>query len=227
MEGIIDLHNYIMFYLVVIFLFVLTILGFFVFEFLFEAQDTNQIKKRKRFLLLQKFNSWTLLEFFWTLFPSFILLLIAYPSYNLLFVLDESLNPIATLKVVGHQWYWSYDWTWQNKTFFQFEANYKDFELNNNNLNYYFLKNTNKPTLLGTDFPLFFPINQNVRILVTAEDVLHSWALPKLGIKLDCVPGRLNQVFIKINRLGHFYGQCSELCGVNHGLMPIEVFSFK
>jgi len=83
-----------------------------------------------------------------------------------------------------------------------------------------------RPTLLATDSSLFFPVNQKIRVLVTAEDVLHSWALPKLGIKIDCVPGRLNQVFVKINRLGHFYGQCSELCGVGHGQMPIEIYSF-
>jgi cytochrome c oxidase subunit 2 len=233
MEGIVDFHNYIMFYLVVIFLFVITILGLLVFEFVYFAQLPSEIKKRKRFLLLQKFNSWTLLEFFWTLFPVFILLFIAYPSYNLLFVLDESFEPIATLKVVGHQWYWSYDWTWGNTTYLEFDSNYQAYDepsfQNDKDLMGWnkSIKDQliNKPTLLGTDAPLFFPVNQKIRILVTAEDVLHSWALPKLGIKLDCVPGRLNQVFIKVNRLGRFYGQCSELCGVGHGQMPIEVFS--
>jgi len=124
MEGIIDFHNYIMFYLIVIFLFVVIFLGLLVLDFCFLAQDKLLFRKRKLyFLKWSKFNSWAILEFFWTLFPVFILLFIAYPSYTLLFVIDESLEPIATLKVVGHQWYWSYDWTWKNTTYLNFDSN--------------------------------------------------------------------------------------------------------
>jgi len=203
-------------------LFVLVLIAYLINDFFFLAQNKNLIKKRKSFLKVQKFNSWALLEFFWTVFPVFVLLFIAYPSYTLLFIIDESIEPLATLKVVGHQWYWSYDWTWKNTTYLNFDSN-----LNSETTKKISFGNKNKPTLFATDSSLFFPIKQKVRVLVTAEDVLHSWAIPKLGIKLDCVPGRLNQVFVKINRLGRFFGQCSELCGVGHAQMPIEIYSIN
>jgi len=133
--------------------------------------------------------------------------------------MDEVVIPSVTLKVVGHQWYWSYDWTFQNETFPEFDSfMLSESELLSLNFPFHYY-----PRLLETDNILVFPLNQVVRIIVTADDVLHSWAVPALGLKIDCVPGRLNQVHVKPIRIGFYYGQCSELCGVNHGQMPIQV----
>jgi cytochrome c oxidase subunit 2 len=130
--------------------------------------------------------------------------------------MDEAVDPLATLKVVGHQWYWSYQWTILDDNSFEEFDSYMvpTEELVRGQLR-----------LLTTDNPVYFPTDSNVRVLVTAEDVLHSWAVPAFGVKIDCVPGRLNQVNLNVYRLGVYYGQCSELCGVNHGFMPIEIIA--
>nr|UEP16621.1 cytochrome c oxidase subunit II [Megalotomus costalis] len=153
------------------------------------------------------------IEFFWTLMPAITLIFIALPSLHLLYLIDEVNNPMLTLKVIGHQWYWSYE--------------YSDF----NNVEFdSYMKPTNELKneefrLLEVDNRVILPFNTQIRVLVTAADVLHSWALPTLGIKIDAIPGRLNQGCFNINRPGIIFGQCSEICGANHSFMPIMIES--
>jgi len=162
-------------------------------------------------------------EVVWTVVPSIVLVLLAIPSLKLLYSLDFILydyEPIITIKVIGHQWFWSYEYT-----VFGFEdfgsscssSVFDSYMLSEDELGPGYLR------LLEVDNALIVPTNIYIRFLVTAVDVLHSWAVPSLGIKVDAVPGRLNQMFTFIKRPGEFYGQCSEICGVNHGFMPIKL----
>jgi len=164
-----------------------------------------------------KFNYDTFIEIIWTIIPSIILIFIAIPSFMLLYSIDEIFYPQITIKVIGHQWFWSYesfDLFEQNKqTIYQYDSYMTPIDdLTNGKLR-----------LLDVDLPLYLPIRTHIRVLITSSDVLHSWAVPSLGVKMDAVPGRLNQISIFIKRKGTFYGQCSEICGVNHGFMPIVV----
>nr|AWV84383.1 cytochrome oxidase subunit II [Platypedia putnami] len=154
-----------------------------------------------------------MIEFIWTLLPAMTLIFIALPSLRLLYLLDEVNNPLLTIKIVGHQWYWSYE--------------YSDF------LNIEF-DSYMKPTLdlnleefrlIDVDNRVILPFNTQIRLLITSFDVLHSWAMSSLGMKVDAVPGRLNQASILINRPGLIFGQCSEICGANHSFMPIVIES--
>lgn len=161
-------------------------------------------------------------EVVWTVLPAFILVLLAIPSLKLLYSLDFLIyeyEPIITIKVIGHQWYWSYEYlVFSEVNFFDFEqVNFDSYLVAEDELAPDGLR------LLEVDNPLVVPCNSYIRFLVTSVDVLHSWAVPSLGIKVDAVPGRLNQVFTFIKRPGDFYGQCSEICGVNHGFMPIRI----
>nr|YP_010923082.1 cytochrome c oxidase subunit II [Nysius inconspicuus]WJZ45485.1 cytochrome c oxidase subunit 2 [Nysius inconspicuus] len=152
-------------------------------------------------------------EFIWTLMPAIILMFIALPSLHILYLIDEMNNPNLTLKVIGHQWYWSYEYSdFKNVEFDSYMKPTN--ELNNNEFR-----------LLEVDNRVILPFNKQIRVLVTAADVLHSWAMPSLGIKIDATPGRLNQGSIKINRPGIMFGQCSEICGANHSFMPIVIES--
>nr|YP_009750097.1 cytochrome c oxidase subunit II [Enoplops potanini]QIJ46456.1 cytochrome c oxidase subunit II [Enoplops potanini] len=153
------------------------------------------------------------IEFIWTTLPAITLIFIALPSLHLLYLIDEVNNPLLTFKSIGHQWYWSYE--------------YSDF----NNVEFdSYMKPTNELSdnefrLLDVDNRVVLPMNIQIRVLVTAADVLHSWAVPALGIKIDAVPGRLNQGSFIMNRPGLLYGQCSEICGANHSFMPIVIES--
>nr|YP_009694483.1 cytochrome c oxidase subunit II [Eurydema dominulus]QEI26468.1 cytochrome c oxidase subunit II [Eurydema dominulus]UCC45989.1 cytochrome c oxidase subunit II [Eurydema dominulus] len=153
------------------------------------------------------------IELIWTMLPAITLIFIALPSLRLLYMMDEVNNPSITLKIIGHQWYWSYEYSDFNDTEFDSymkptnELNPEDFRL------------------LEVDNRTVLPMNTQTRVVVTAADVLHSWAVPALGIKIDAVPGRLNQGTININRPGVMYGQCSEICGANHSFMPIVIES--
>nr|WBV80542.1 cytochrome c oxidase subunit 2 [Macropes harringtonae] len=153
------------------------------------------------------------IEFIWTLLPAVTLIFIALPSLHLLYMIDEVNKPLLTLKSIGHQWYWSYE--------------YSDF----NNIEFdSYMKPTNELDmnefrLIDVDNRIILPMNIQTRVLVTAADVLHSWAMPSLGIKIDATPGRLNQGSFKINRPGIMFGQCSEICGANHSFMPIVIES--
>jgi heme/copper-type cytochrome/quinol oxidase subunit 2 len=203
MSGIIDLHHDIMFYLIIVVIFVLWMLLRIVFFFKYSINKN-----------IQNFKHHTALEIIWTLIPSLILFTITIPSFSLLYAMDEMLAPQATLKAIGHQWYWSYECG--------DKCNYLN-EIHNFDS---YMKNVPAEKflrLLEVDNNVVLPIKTSIRILITSSDVLHSWAIPSLGLKLDACPGRLNQVHAYILRQGMFYGQCSEICGTNHGFMPIVI----
>nr|YP_010463281.1 cytochrome c oxidase subunit II [Macropes dentipes]YP_010463294.1 cytochrome c oxidase subunit II [Macropes robustus]UUJ37805.1 cytochrome c oxidase subunit 2 [Macropes dentipes]UUJ37818.1 cytochrome c oxidase subunit 2 [Macropes robustus] len=153
------------------------------------------------------------IEFIWTLLPAVTLIFIALPSLHLLYLIDEVNKPLLTLKSIGHQWYWSYEYSDFNNI--EFDSYMKP----TNELN------MNEFRLIDVDNRIILPMNIQTRVLVTAADVLHSWAMPSLGIKIDATPGRLNQGSFKINRPGIMFGQCSEICGANHSFMPIVIES--
>lgn len=220
MEGIIDLHNYIMFYLIIVVILVGWMLTDIILEFgLYMYLGGNSVEKmlenRKNALILNKITHGKLIEVVWTITPSIILVLIAIPSFSLLYSMDELVEPVLTLKVIGHQWYWSYE--------------YSDFDNGDIVFDSYMLPEDDLKEgqfrLLEVDKPVWLPVNVPIRVLITSADVLHSWAIPSMGVKMDAVPGRLNQVSVFLKREGIFYGQCSELCGVQHGFMPIAVKS--
>nr|UFX54171.1 cytochrome c oxidase subunit II [Cryptotis tropicalis] len=148
-------------------------------------------------------------ETIWTILPAIILILIALPSLRILYMMDEINNPTLTVKTVGHQWYWSYEYTDYD------ELNFDSYMIPTTDL---------KPgdlRLLEVDNRAVLPMEMTVRVLITSEDVLHSWAVPSLGLKTDAIPGRLNQTTLLATRPGLYYGQCSEICGSNHSFMPI------
>lgn len=152
-----------------------------------------------------------IIEIIWTVLPAVILIILALPSLRLLYLIDETTEPRITLKTVGHQWYWSYEYSDFN------EIEFDSYILPANDLD------RGRFRLLEVDNRVILPYLTQVRLLVTAGDVIHSWTIPSLGIKADAVPGRLNQLNVFFNRPGVFYGQCSEICGANHSFMPIRV----
>nr|WMQ72164.1 cytochrome oxidase subunit II [Okanagana cruentifera] len=156
-----------------------------------------------------------LIEFIWTLLPAMTLIFIALPSLRLLYLLDEVNNPLLTIKIIGHQWYWSYEYS----DFFnvEFDSYMKSMDS----------LDKNEFRLIEVDNRMILPFSTQIRLMITSTDVLHSWAMPSLGIKVDAVPGRLNQSSIMINRPGLIYGQCSEICGSNHSFMPIVIESIN
>nr|WNH21390.1 cytochrome c oxidase subunit II [Etropus microstomus] len=151
------------------------------------------------------------IEIIWTILPAIVLILIALPSLRLLYLMDEINNPHLTVKAIGHQWYWSYEYTdYEDLAFDSYMVPTQDLA-------------PGQFRLLEADHRMVVPAESPIRVLVSAEDVLHSWALPALGVKVDAVPGRLNQTTFIVTRPGVFYGQCSEICGANHSFMPIVV----
>nr|AAN61498.1 cytochrome oxidase subunit 2 [Culicoides sonorensis] len=163
-------------------------------------------KFTNRFLL-----SGQTIEIIWTILPGIILLFIAFPSLRLLYLLDEINKPSLTIKTIGHQWYWSYEYSdFKNIEFDSYMIPTNELE-------------ENGFRLLDVDNRIILPTNSQIRVIVTAMDVLHSWTVPSLGVKIDATPGRLNQTNIFTNRSGLYYGQCSEICGVNHSFMPIVI----
>nr|APC60779.1 cytochrome c oxidase subunit II [Mesocapromys melanurus]APC60792.1 cytochrome c oxidase subunit II [Mysateles prehensilis] len=150
-------------------------------------------------------------ETIWTILPAIILVMIALPSLRILYLMDEVNNPTLTVKTMGHQWYWSYEYT-----------DYEEL-----NFDSYMIPTTElKPgelRLLEVDNRVVLPMETPVRMLISSEDVLHSWAVPSLGLKTDAIPGRLNQTILMSSRPGLYYGQCSEICGSNHSFMPIVI----
>nr|QXT44624.1 cytochrome c oxidase subunit 2 [Anoplotermes sp. J01] len=167
-----------------------------------------QNKQTSRFMLEGQ-----MIETVWTIAPAIILVFIAMPSLRLLYLMDEIHNPVLTLKTVGHQWYWSYEYSDFTKLEFDsYMVQQEDLQMDTFRL-------------LDTDNRVVLPMNSPIRMIVTAADVLHSWTVPSLGVKSDATPGRLNQVSFSINRPGILYGQCSEICGANHSFMPITIES--
>nr|QWB85846.1 cytochrome c oxidase subunit II [Clytomelegena kabakovi] len=156
-----------------------------------------------------------LIEIIWTILPAVTLIFIALPSLRLIYILDEVNNPIITIKTIGHQWYWSYEY-----------SDFKQVEFDS----YMIPVSEMSPfnfRLLDVDTRTIIPYNSQIRMLITAADVIHSWTIPALGIKVDATPGRLNQVSFSVNRSGLFFGQCSEICGANHSFMPIVIESIS
>ena len=204
--GLVTLHNTIGFYLIVISMAVLWALFSIIYYY-----NSNKNPIAHKYL-----THGTVLELIWTITPALILIAIAFPSFRLLYLMDEVISPTLTIKVVGHQWYWSYeysDFITENGDSIDFDSYMipeSDLELG-------------QFRLLDVDNRLIIPVDCHIRLIVTGSDVLHSFAVPSLGLKLDCVPGRLNQVSFLAERSGTFYGQCSEICGVWHGFMPIVV----
>nr|YP_009679573.1 cytochrome c oxidase subunit II [Poicephalus senegalus]AVG72818.1 cytochrome c oxidase subunit II [Poicephalus rufiventris]QDP17060.1 cytochrome c oxidase subunit II [Poicephalus senegalus] len=168
-------------------------------------------------MLMEKLSSNTVdaqeVELVWTILPAIVLILLALPSLQILYMMDEIDEPDLTLKAIGHQWYWSYEYT-----------DFKDLSFDS-----YMTPTAELPLgyfrLLEVDHRVIIPMESPIRIIVTADDVLHSWAVPTLGVKTDAIPGRLNQTSFITTRPGIFYGQCSEICGANHSFMPIVVES--
>nr|QAU54041.1 cytochrome oxidase subunit 2 [Aquilonastra batheri] len=199
MEELIYFHDY-----TLIILTLITILVFYGLASLLFSSNTNRF-----FLEGQS------LETIWTIIPAIILIFIALPSLQLLYLMDEVNNPFLTIKAIGHQWYWSYEY-----------ADYREIEFDSYMIPTSDL-NTGNPRLLEVDNRLTLPAQTPIRALISSADVLHSWAIPSLGIKMDAVPGRLNQVNFFISRCGLFYGQCSEICGANHSFMPIVIESIN
>uniref|UniRef100_A0AAU8G9N4 Cytochrome c oxidase subunit 2 n=1 Tax=Colposcenia aliena TaxID=3101724 RepID=A0AAU8G9N4_9HEMI len=149
-----------------------------------------------------------MIEIIWTLIPTLILIFIALPSLHILYIMDEILNPLMTIKIMGHQWYWSYEYN-----------DFKSIEFDS------YIKQDSTMRLLEVDNSTPIPNKCQLRIITSSFDVLHSWTLPSMGVKMDATPGRLNQLSIFSNRTGTFFGQCSEICGANHSFMPIAVDS--
>ena len=225
MEGIINFHHDLFFFLTAILFFVFYLFARCLILF---NKDVNA----KPIIVTHA----PLLEIIWTLIPALILVFVAIPSFSLLYSMDEIIEPLLTIKVIGHQWYWSYEFLDPNILFkLYYESldidakpikEFKPLEVTCNFDSYMLtddLSKENSLRLLEVDNKLYLPVETNVRLLITSADVLHSWAVPALGVKLDACPGRLNQTSLYIKRPGTFYGQCSEICGVNHGFMPIAV----
>nr|YP_009427769.1 cytochrome c oxidase subunit II [Godlewskia godlewskia]ASU96520.1 cytochrome c oxidase subunit 2 [Godlewskia godlewskia] len=167
-------------------------------------------------LMINKFSCRSLvegqaIETIWTIIPAIILIFLALPSLRLLYLLDEVGNCNLTVKAIGHQWYWSYEYS--DFLNLQFDS----YMIPTNELN------SGQFRLLEVDHRIILPTNTDIRILATSADVIHSWAVPSLGVKADAIPGRLNQLSFYIKYPGVFYGQCSEICGANHSFMPIVV----
>lgn len=211
-EGMQNFHNYLSIFVVFIGIFICLILFIVIFRF-----NSTVVKQA------EKFTHSSLLEIIWTIIPAVVLLLIAIPSFSLLYSLDELVTPSVTLKVIGHQWYWSYEYT-ETTVFgvtFKEPLSFDSYIINFSDLTVGAFR------LLEVDNRVVLPTNTHIRLLITAADVLHSWAIPSFGIKVDACPGRLSQASLFIKRDGVFYGQCSEICGVNHGFMPIVVRSIS
>lgn len=174
----------------------------------------------------RKFWDNLVVETVWTLVPSLILIAIALPSFFFLYSLSPDIfydENTVFLKVIGHQWYWSYEFPSESFAILQkpVEASFSSYMLPTSELK------EEMPRLLSVDNPVYLPTKTHIVIRVTSEDVIHSWAIPSLGVKLDCIPGRINEFVFEIDRAGTLYGQCSELCGVNHGFMPIHVVAYE
>jgi cytochrome c oxidase subunit II len=200
MNMIESLHNLLLFIIVAISAFVLGLLGFACLRY---RANRNQMASRRTH------NS--VLEIAWTAIPVLILVVIAIPSFKLLYFMDRAANPEMTLKAIGHQWYWSYEYPDNgNFTFDAYMIADQDLQ-------------EGQPRLLAVDNRVVLPVDTDVRVLTTATDVIHSWAMPALGVKMDAIPGRLNETWLRIEQPGIYYGQCSELCGDYHGFMPIEI----
>jgi len=199
MEKVHELHDLVMIIIAAVGILVLAILALIIYKFRATKNPVASARSHN-----------TPLEVIWTAIPVLILLVIAVPSFKLIFYEDKAINPELTVKVTGHMWYWSYEYPDHNVSFDSTiipDADLKPGQLR----------------LLDVDNQIIVPVKTTVRLLFTAADVIHSWTVPSFGVKRDCVPGRLNEAWIFVEREGVYYGQCSEICGMKHGFMPIAV----
>jgi cytochrome c oxidase subunit 2 len=200
MDQLESLHDLLMWIITIISIFVLALLLFVCFRY---RASSNANPSRR--------THHTLLEITWTALPVLILVVIAIPSFKLLYYMDRIPEPEMTLKAVGHQWYWSYEYPDDGN--FTFDA----YMVADGDLQ------EGQPRLLTTDNAVVLPVDTDIQVLVTATDVIHAWAVPAFGVKADAVPGRVNETWVRIDEPGMYYGQCSELCGDYHAFMPIMV----
>ena len=193
MDGIVSLNDHILYYEIIL----LTITTWILFILMYKSNSLFTLKD---------LNHGSVLEIIWTLIPGVVLILIALPSFRLLYLLDDFLEPSISIKVIGSQWYWNYAY---GDEFFES----------------YLLQDIEPGSfrLLDTDEHLILPANTTIRFLITSTDVIHSWSVPALGIKTDAIPGRINQTSTEIYRPGLYFGQCYELCGIQHAFMPITL----
>jgi cytochrome c oxidase subunit 2 len=201
MERMVAFHNELLWIITAISLFVLALLLIVMVRF---NEKSNPVPS--------KTTHNTLLEVVWTAIPVLILVAIAVPSYRLLYFTDRVENADMTLKITGNQWYWSYEYTDSDVSFDSIAVAEDKID-----------KSKGEIRQLETDTHVVLPIDTNVRLLMTATDVIHSWTIPAFGVKTDAMPGRTNESWVRPTVLGRFYGQCSELCGVDHSFMPIVV----
>ncbi len=208
MEALVELHNNIMFYLFIILFSVGWIL----------ISVVKNYTYKKSTISNKYLNHGTLIELIWTITPALILILIAFPSFKLLYLMDEVTDPNLSLGVEGHQWYWSYEYA----DFINDEEEFIEYDS-------YLVPESDLELgafrLLEVDNKIILPELTHTRFMISAADVIHSFACPSLGIKCDAYPGRLNQMSVHINRESTFYGQCSEICGILHSSMPISLQS--
>ena len=200
MGSVVGLHNIILIVMTLVTLFVLFLLFYVSFRF---SAKRNPIPSTR--------THNTVVEVLWTAIPIVILVVLAIPSFKLLYQQEKSENYDMTVKVIGHQWYWEYEYPDHGDFYFE-SYMVQDADLQEGDLR-----------LLTVDNPLVIPANKNIQILITAGDVLHSWAVPSMGLKTDAVPGRLNETWVNVKEPGIYRGQCSEICGTGHGFMPVVV----
>ncbi len=200
MERVVDFHNMLLVVITLISVFVLLLLLYVMFRFSERRNPTPS-----------KTTHNTLIEVLWTTVPVIILVLIAIPSFKLLYYADRVEDADMTIKAIGHQWYWSYEYPDHGD--FTFDA----IMLSDDE------REEGQPRLLATDNFVVLPVDTKIRLLVTADDVLHNFAMPAFGIKLDANPGKINETWMEITREGTYYGQCSEICGAGHSYMPIAI----
>ncbi|PCJ33497.1 MAG: cytochrome c oxidase subunit II [Alphaproteobacteria bacterium] len=201
MRDIVSFHNGLLIMCIAITLFVMFVMIYIFIKFNAKANP-----------IPSKTTHHTGLEVVWTILPIVILLIIAVPSFRLLYLTDVIPEADLTVKAIGHQWYWSYEY-----------PDHDDFSFDATMLSDEEAAAAGHPRLLGTDTHMVVPVNKTVRMIITAGDVIHAWAIPAFGVKIDAVPGKLNETWFKAEREGMYYGQCSELCGKDHGFMPIMV----
>ncbi len=200
MTGIRNMHDFLLIIITAITLFVLGLLIWVVWRY---NEKANPVPS--------KTSHNTTIEVLWTIVPVLILVVIAIPSFRLLYAQYEFPKADVTIKATGHQWYWTYEYPDNGPLVF--DANMiEDADLK-----------PGQPRLLATDNEVVVPVNKNVHVLVTASNVMHNWAMPAFGVKMDAVPGRVNRTWFRSEKTGTFYGQCSELCGTRHAYMPITV----
>ena len=202
MDQIEDFHRLLLYIITAVCLFVLALLVWIVVKY---RAGANPVPS--------KVHHNTLLEVAWTLIPVIILVFIAVPSFRLLYYEAAIPKPDVTFKAVGKQWFWSYEYPGSAAGFTYDSVGLSDADA----------KKAEKPRLLGVDNPVYVPVNKVIEVDTVGADVIHSWAMPQMGVKMDAVPGRINKTWFKATQTGVFYGQCSELCGARHAYMPIEL----